>query len=54
MFAPLRSGQDVDIALVREYYTAMFADIKSQKDRIGGNFAVAHVIMFQEVKDIMR
>ena len=40
--------------LVREYYTEMFGDLKKQKDRIGGTFAVAHVIMFKEVKQILR
>ena len=37
-----------------EYYGAMCEDIKSLKKRIGGNWAIAHVVFSRIVRDTMR
>jgi len=36
------------------YYAAMARDIKTQRGRIGGDWAVAHVVLYKEWRDIMR
>ena len=31
-----------------------YRDIKKQRERIGGDWAVAHVVLYKEWRDIMR
>ena len=38
----------------REYMAAMCEDIRSQKDKLGGNWAVASVVRTREERDLMR
>ena len=38
----------------RDYMAAMCEDIRSQKDRLGGNWAVASVVRTREERDLMR
>lgn len=38
----------------REYMKAMCSDIRSEKDRVGGDWAVASVVRTREERDIMR
>merc|ERR1719510_455732 len=50
----LMSGEEYDKAALVAYYTAMAQDIKTQKERIGGDWAVAHVVMKKEHRDAIR
>ena len=54
LFDLMRAGKPVDMDNMKGFYTELFQDIKKQKERIGGNFAVAHVLIFKELKDLMR
>ena len=54
MWGPLMEGKGYDKELVLEYYTAMSNDILKQKERIGGNWAVAHVVFSKDVRKAMR
>ena len=54
MWMELLAGKEADMNLVKMYYTHMAADIGSEKKRIGGDFAIAHVILFKEIRDKMR
>lgn len=53
-FDLLRAGEHVEIDYIKDFYVEMFQDIRKQKERIGGHFAVAHVLIFKELKDLMR
>ena len=48
------SGQPYDKELFKKYYQAMAEDIKREKARIGGSFAVAHVVLTRELRDCLR
>ena len=48
------AGVEYDKELLKQYYTAMCKDIISQKERIGGDWAIAHVVFSREVRDMMR
>ena len=50
----LMSGEDYDKAALAAYYTALAQDIKTQKERIGGDWAVAHVVVKKEHRDAIR
>ena len=50
----LMAGQDYDKAAMAAYYTAMAQDIKTQKERIGGDWAVAHVVLKKEHREAIR
>ena len=54
VWGPLMAGKEYNKELVAEYYTAMCEDIIKQKKRIGGNWAIAHVVFSTEVKNVMR
>ena len=53
-FYKLMSGEDFDKDLIKKYYKEMGEDIKKEKARIGGNFAIAHVVLFKETRDLLR
>lgn len=44
----------LDMEAMGAYYAAMARDIKIQRERIGGDWAVAHVVLYKEWRDIMR
>ena len=48
------AGEDYDKAAMAAYYTAMAEDIKTQKERIGGDWAIAHVVMKNEHRAALR
>ena len=48
------AGQEYDRDLLLEFYRNMFEDIAKQRKRIGGDWAIAHVIFGKDVKDLMR
>ena len=54
IWGPLMAGQEYDKQLMRDYYTEMVKDIIKQKKRIGGDWAIAHVVWNKEIRDIMR
>lgn len=54
VFYKLMSGEDFDKDLLKKYYKEMGEDIKREKERIGGSFAIAHVVLFKETRDLLR
>lgn len=54
VFYRLMSGEDFDKDLLKKYYQEMAEDIKREKARIGGTFAIAHVVLFKETRDVLR
>ena len=54
MWLDLFNGKEFDREMMKTYYGAMAADIGAEKKRIGGDFAVANVIITKEVRDKMR
>ena len=54
IWTDLMNGQECDRELMKDYYAAMAEDVGSEKKRIGGDFAIAHVIMTKEIRDKMR
>ena len=54
MWLDIMGGKAFDREIMRMYYAAMAEDVGSEKKRIGGDFAVAHVIMLKEIRDKMR
>ena len=54
MWMNLFAGKDIDREMMATYYAALAADIGSEKKRIGGDFAIAHVIVTKDVRDKMR
>ena len=48
------SGQEYDKELFKNYYKEMCKDITKQKERIGGDWAIAHVVFSREIRDMMR
>ena len=54
VFYKLMSGEDFDKDLLKKYYKEMGEDIKREKEKIGGSFAIAHVVLFKETRDLLR
>ena len=54
VWAPLMAGEEYDKEAVKTYYRMMCEDILKQKQRIGGNWAIAHVVFSRFVRDTMR
>jgi len=50
----LMAGNEYDKEVLIEYYRHMAEDIASEKRRIGGNFAIAHVLLTSEVRAAIR
>ena len=48
------TGTEYDKDVVNDYYAAMCEDIMEQKKRIGGDWAIAHVVFSRDVRDMMR
>ena len=53
-FQALLAGEEYDKVALAAYYTAMAEDIKTQKGRIGGDWAVAHVVIKKEHRAAIR
>ena len=47
-------GKQYDKELFAEYYRHLAADVTTQKRRIGGNWAIAHVILTAEFREVLR
>ena len=54
MWLDLFAGKAFDREMMTTYYGAMAADIGAEKKRIGGDFAIANVVIIKEVRDKMR
>ena len=54
LWGKLMSGQEYDKELFKNYYKEMCKDITKQKERIGGDWAIAHVVFSREIRDMMR
>jgi len=54
VWGDLMAGNDYDREIMLEFYRHMAGDIASEKKRIGGDFAVAHVLLSAEVRAAMR
>jgi len=50
----LMQGKEYDKEPLLEYYRLMAADIASEKKRIGGDFAIAHVLLTADIRAEMR
>ena len=50
----LVQGSDWDKKALLDYYRIMAADIAREKRRIGGSFAIAHVLISPEVRAVLR
>ena len=53
-WASMMQGLDFNIKAVKSFYRELAMDIKTQKQRIGGDWAVAHVVFRREIRDMMR
>ena len=53
-WAPMMKGLDFNMDAVKSFYRELAMDIKTQKQRIGGDWAVAHVVFRKEIRDMMR
>ena len=54
VFGDVMAGRDYNMELLLEFYQHLALNIKSEKDRIGGDFAVATVLMNRRVRDHVR
>jgi len=50
----MMGGKDYDKEALREYYSLMAEDIGKEKKRIGGDFAIAHVLLTADFRALMR
>ena len=50
----IMKGLDFDMVAIKSFYRELAMDIKTQKQRIGGDWAVAHVVFRREIRDMMR
>ena len=53
-WAPMMKGLDFDLDAAKMFYRELAMDIKTQKERIGGDWAVAHVVYIREIRDMIR
>lgn len=54
IFGELMTGKEYDKVVFKQFYKAMGEDVKREKERIGGNFAIAHVVLSREIRDLLR
>ena len=54
MWLDLFASKPFDREMMTTYYAAMAEDIRAEKKRIGGDFAIANVVIIKEVRDKMR
>ena len=50
----MMQGLEFNMEAVKSFYRELAMDIKTQKQRIGGDWAVAHVVFRREIRDMMR
>ena len=57
VFEPLMTGQasgDIDMSKMKPFYKNMSDDVRAQKNRIGGTFAIAQAVTSRELRDHIR
>ena len=54
VFGQIMAQKPYDKELFKEHYRAIANDIKREKARIGGDFAIAHVVFSKDVRDLLR
>ena len=54
VWGDMMQNKDYDKGAMMEFYRHMAGDIANEKKRIGGDFAVAHVLLTAEVREAMR
>ena len=54
IWADLMTGKDYDQEMFSKYYQVLAGDIKEEKKRIGGDWAIAHVLLTRELRNSMR
>jgi len=54
MFEEMMFGKDYDKELAKEFYGAVCEDIKRERKRIGGDWAIAAVTLSRDLRDIIR
>ena len=47
-------GKEHEKEAFMKYFRAMAIDVKNEKKRIGGNFAIAYVVFSRELRDLIR
>ena len=50
----MMKGLDINMDAVKAFYRELAVDIKTQRERIGGDWAVAHVLIHREIRDMIR
>ena len=53
-WASMMKGLDINMDAVKAFYRELAVDIKTQRERIGGDWAVAHVLIHREIRDMIR
>ena len=53
-WAGMMKGLDINMDALKGFYRELAMDIKTQKERIGGDWAVAHVLIHREIRDMIR
>ena len=53
-WGPLMKGEEYNKELIMEFYIEMARDILRQRERIGGDWAVANVVYSREIRDKIR
>jgi len=48
------AGKEHEKEAFIKYFRAMAIDVKNEKKRIGGNFAIAYVVFSRELRDLIR
>jgi len=54
VFGPMMMGQEYDKNILNEFYAELSKDILQQKQRIGGDWAIALVVFKREFRDTIR
>ena len=54
MWKDMMAGKELDTEIMLEFYEQLAQDIRREKDRIGGDFAIATVILKKEARDHLR
>ena len=50
----MMQGKDYDKEALMQFYSLMAEDIAKEKKRIGGDFAIAHVLLTVDFRALMR
>ena len=54
VWGPLMAGEEYDKQTLADYFAELSRDIAAQKQRVGGDWAVATVVFSREIRDMMR